>query len=388
MENNKSSSELLKVQAGVSSVLTTLKRMFLSSLKEYFQSILRGDADDKTSKTVNSDGSVTYKLKFAYPSEDGDVTTGSGQKFKEFEFYVNGLPTDDSKEYVDLSFKYPDLKNDFTGSKMKEVIDKYKSVPNTENGIIGKCLEFLMETYGTEDIDLQEPSAKIGSSRLLKFTATKVNSSKNKYKFKISNIYANYSYQDVRSDIDTILGDTQFSDTMLVDSPTPYGVRVSEAGYDLEKLNNFLDSQHVAEYVDIACNAILDQAYKFYCDCKFFEYVACGCDKDRIVGYAESYAWRIQDIINIISKKLVEYHIFLYNPCSQIRRSQNPTIYEEQGPGWAEFETTMCQDIQELLYVLTLYSSNFCPADESMIQEWIRDWSTELNYNLCRQSFH
>ena len=372
------------------SLLTAIKNYLLEAFKE------AGLEVDYTKGKKNKDGSITYKLKFKKylnPEEESD-----NPEFQEFEYYVNGKPTDDSKKAIDLSFMYPDFKSDPSGKKMKEEIDLYTNVPNKEGEILKKVHDFLYDYIAPyigagegEDSNVDftasiDPASALDNYKLLNFTVDKVAASAG-YKLKFSKIYANYSPEEVKCDIDAIAGDSEFLQSLVPNTPSQFGVLITDDDYNVEEFKEFEASdQALAEYIDIACNAILDQAYKLYCDSKFFSYAACGSDRERIMSLADSYGWRIQTIIDEMSRRLIEHGVYLYNPCAQIRRSQFPAVCENQCPHWGDFETVMREDIQDLLSVLNLYASNFPKDEEAQILEWIRSWTSELNYNLVRSS--
>lgn len=367
-------------------ILKALKKYLLQSLRE--AGLVLNDGKSRR----NSDGSITHKMTFMYQPTEEDPK-------KEFIFYVNGKPSGENNDLVDLSFKYPDLENDPSGTKMKEEIDRYTDVPNKSSEIMKRCQWVLDEAIGVDTIESfpenleasfnpDSNSLNIDDCRILNFTVKKVSATAG-YKLKFSNIYANYSPLSVKDDIDKISGDVEFIDSLNMNTPTQFGVLVTDDDYNLDVLNDVavseIDNEH-AEYIDIAFNSILDQAYKLLFDAKFFSYVACGTDRDKIISLADSYTWRIESLIDSISKLIVEHKVFLDNPFSQIRRSSVPTIYNNQYPKWDDFETVLCQDIQELVSVMTLFSSNFDKSEESQILEWIRSWTSEMNYNLYRSS--
>ena len=367
-------------------IFKALKKYLLQALKE--SGLTLNDGKSKR----NPDGSITHKMTFIYQPTKEDPK-------KEFTFYVNGKPSGDNNELVDLSFKYPDLESDPSGKKMKEEIDKYTDVPNKSEEIMKRCQWVLDKALGVDTIESFPENLEASSSidtnaididncKILNFTVKKVSATAG-YKLKFSNICANYSPLSVRADLDAISGDTEFVDSLTMNTPSQFGVVVTDDDFNVESLDDAVEAEIEAEkagYIDIACNSILDQAYKLLFDAKFFSYLACGSDKDKIVGLADNYTWRIESLIDTISKRMVEHKIFLDNPFSQIRRSSVPTIYNNQYPRWEDFETVMCQDIQELISVMTLFSSNFEKAEEAEVLEWIRSWTSELNYNLYRSS--
>ena len=371
-----------------SGILNIVKRYLFKAFKE------AGLTLDEGKSKQNDDGSITHKMTFIYqPTEEDEK--------KEFVFYVNGLPTDEDKKYVDLSFKYPDLKADPSGKTMKEEMDRYKNVPNTNEEILKRIQYTLDQAVGVdtlEDVPENLTSAEesstsvvdIDSCKLLNFTVNKVSAATRVgYKLQFSNICANYSPSDIKADINSIAGDADFVNDLKSGHPTSFGVLVTDDDYNIEEfdeqsLQNLQDSAIQLEYIDIAYNNILDQAYKLYCDSKFFCYTACGSDREKIMSFSDNFSWKLQNIIDTMSRRLVEHKLFLENPFGQIRRSTNPTIYNNQNPKWEDFETVMCQDIQELVLVMTLYSSNLPKDEEAEVLEWIRSWNSELNYNLQR----
>lgn len=368
------------------------KFSLINAIQKYLEKALReaGIVMNGKDSKKNSDGSITHKLTFMYKPEGADEDI-------EVEFYVNGKPTDSSKEYVDLSFMYPDFKADSSGQTIKKELNKYTNVPNKSSDIVRKCQQLIDEVFDVDIIedmpdDLAISSIVTSSDKVLKFTLTKQKSSVvgSDYKIKLNNIFANYSTPDVLADINAIASDNDFIDQLTYDIPTMYGVAILDDGYDVEPISELDDAQFVDEYRSIAYEAILNQAYKFYYDCKYLEYTACGRDMSKIQMYTETYVWRLQEIIDIISKLIVSNKFKLSHPIERIKNdSCIPETLESYSDlnYWYNFIECMKKDTQDFLDVLTLYASNVSPETESMIQEWIRTWAYELNYVLTRSEY-
>ena len=238
------------------SLLTAIKNYLLEAFKE------AGLEVDYTKGKKNKDGSITYKLKFKKylnPEEESD-----NPEFQEFEYYVNGKPTDDSKKAIDLSFMYPDFKSDPSGKKMKEEIDLYTNVPNKEGEILKKVHDFLYDYIAPyigagegEDSNVDftasiDPASALDNYKLLNFTVDKVAASAG-YKLKFSKIYANYSPEEVKCDIDAIAGDSEFLQSLVPNTPSQFGVLITDDDYNVEEFKEFEASdQALAEYIDIA----------------------------------------------------------------------------------------------------------------------------------------
>ena len=363
----------------------------VDAIRKYLEKALRDAGvkmNGKDSKK-NSDGSTTYKLTFMY-------TPDGAEESVEIEFYVNGKPTDKNKEYVDLSFMYPDFKTDKSGKTLKKDIDKYTNVPNKTKDILKKCQQLIDEVFGVDTIedvpDSLEASELITSSeKMMKFTMKKTKSSVtgSQYKIELRNIFANYSPVEALADINTIAGDDTFINQLEYDSPIMYGVAVLDDGYDVETLKGLDDNEFEQDYKAVAYDAILNQAYKFYFDCKHVYYTACGRDMSKIQSYVENYIWRLQEIIDTISKLVVADKLTLLHPIDRIRCSDciDYVAEENQLNFWDDFTKSMSYNIKDMVDVLTLYASNLSKEDESVVLSWIRTWKYDLTYILERSSY-
>ena len=364
------------------SILDSLQRYLMKAFKEAGVT-LRG-----TNSKKNSDGSVTHKLTFMYqPNQETDPV--------EVEFYVNGKPTDKSKEFVDLSFMYPDLKVDESGRKVKKEIDKYTDVPNKHKDILKKCQQMLNEVFQIDTIEdlpanLAATEDIMQSEKFLKFTLNKKKTDVigSDYKMELRNIFANYAPSEVYTDINQIASDDDFLGQLDFEGPESYGVVITDDGYDVTTLASFNDASFTDGYKQAAYNAILDQAYKFYYDCKYVEYLACGRDMSKIIDYTLNYTWRLQEVIDTISKSIVATNLDLIHPLERFCNiTTEATIKQESCFFWEGFCTYMTTNVQEFVNVLRLCSSNLPKEEELMIQSWIRSWLYELNYVLTRSNY-
>lgn len=115
------------------------KRGGASFLYNYLQDAIH----DPTINNFN-DGSVTHVLSFIYISEEGNE--------HELEFRINCRPIDKNKDFVNISFEYPDP-DDPLGGEKKVFEDKFVAVPNRNDVIVKKCQKFLSEVFDVDSIE-------------------------------------------------------------------------------------------------------------------------------------------------------------------------------------------------------------------------------------------
>ena len=228
------------------------------------------------------------------------------------------------------------------------------------------------------------------SEKFLKFTLNKKKTDVigSDYKMELRNIFANYAPSEVYTDINQIASDDDFLGQLDFEGPESYGVVITDDGYDVTPLASFNDASFTDGYKQAAYNAILDQAYKFYYDCKYVEYLACGRDMSKIIDYTLNYTWRLQEVIDTISKSIVATNLDLIHPLERFCNiTTEATIKQESCFFWEGFCAYMTTNVQEFVNVLRLCSSNLPKEEELMIQSWIRSWLYELNYVLTRSNY-
>lgn len=512
----------------------------MKNLTDYLSNAFQDD-EDTSSKTYhrNSDGSVTHRLSFLIETEDGSE--------KEIYFYINCNPIDEKKEFVNISFKYPDP-NNLKSKNFKDLlteVDRYKAVPNKQDVIVKKCLEFISKIYDVDAIEelpenLEASEVIEGSTYVtgaLNFLSTLksklvqwfsnlfedkdvkgeinvVKSSKGRHgelmfdaemiaykndkpylKFPSSikleptddkktqiNLYVRFpeknnldnlgdeiEYSDVVNNdkdvifqriwemfwkmdydpekfaekfgveeseeemkntettqtteeevassmetnklkvslqkvhsgtqvsvrlkgihaacdiaqsseiIDDITNDSEFVESMPFDDISNYSVDVVDDGYELETLETF-DANDAKQ---LTYNSILDVAYKFLFDCQFAGYTASGPEMSKIQNYVMNYTWKVQDLIDTVSKMVLEDSLYLIHPCLRI---QNLRCVHDVNDftTWRGFVECMKRNIDCLIGVLDLYRCNLSDDKQESVLNWIRTWSYESNYCLDR----
>lgn len=101
-----------------------------------------GLTDSSPKKPVNN--SLTKSLSFIHTDDEGNE--------KEVTLYINVQPIDINKEFVNLSFKYPNPE-DMASKDLLLAVDKYKAVANRQDSIVKKIQDFLDKTYGVDSIE-------------------------------------------------------------------------------------------------------------------------------------------------------------------------------------------------------------------------------------------
>ncbi len=357
-----------------SKALNKIKNMF----KKY--------ALDLMDSVMNDDGSVTHKLSFMYTQDNGEDI--------EVEFYVNGKPADEKKEYVDLSFKYPDP-DDPTSKNYLEEIDAFKKTKNTQDNIVEKCQKFIKDKYDVDTLELlpEDLTANhsIVSTKSMKLTLQKIQSTIG-YDIELQHIQASYLPSDVLADVNTLVADDSFVDEIPFEGPVTYDIVVTDN--DIAISDSIVEDfdQYALECKQNSYDNILSAAWLWYLDAKACMYTACGCQLDVIQRYASQYSWQANDIIDVVSKmglELGEGLEFLH-PISIVTKLAYRGALDRPGctqlTYWDEFIEKMKDDIQVLIDTLELYSCNLEKDKEIQLQNYIRMLNYELNYNLARST--
>lgn len=373
------------VQASKFSIIDLFKKYFNQTLEDIG---LRSSKREGRS-VKNQDGSVTHEMYFVFTSP----VTG---KSYEVPIYINGKPTDDTKQTLSLSYKYVKPEDLLNGTLPKNdsdwaIKENAATIYNTREDLSEAFSSFVEHTYAdafkgfktklSEDV---ESNQSITGSRKMKITLKKVKAGTG-YDIQLSNVQASYDAADVLSDLTKLVENDEFINELEYDNPVSYDVTVSEDAFDVAEGLDVETDEYYRSCRELSYRAILDAAYVLDLDNQYMNYIASGSRMGDIQNYSTNYSWRVQEIIDSVSQMVLEEKFLLEHPINRIKRIDSSTYHSECGfVEWGEFTLTMIRDIQALISCLTLYSCNLSPDKQNLIQSWIRNWSHEIDYVLVR----
>ena len=332
--------------------------------------------EDKGFDDVYDASSKTYQLSFLYTPEESDQ-----QEQLEVFFKVKVTPIDRSKQKVNLSFQYPNPDN-VEGKDLLVSKNAYTSIKNNTSDILDCCQEFVDKMYKVDTLE-EIPSDLTASSyldkRCIQASLRKIKN-KDSYSIRLQNISANYTPSEALSDINQLINSIEFVDSLPEDEVVELDIISDDKNFTIDEVDTVYDMWSL-DCKKRTYDAILDSAYKFYFDCQYCGFTACGPQMSNIQSYAQNYEWKINEIIDAISQMTIEDKIQLIHPITRIQGLEccgnTPAVT------WTNFIDMMKQDIQDLIDCMKLYMNNLEEDKQVSILNWIRTWNTELNYSLA-----
>lgn len=199
--------------------------------------------------------------------------------------------------------KNPDAWDVTITAKGKKTIS-LKNIP--KKNFQDELLKMLHQIY--PDAEFKD----VQSSKVLKVQLQKVTSSRS-IDIQCTGIYANYSYVDALSDLDTVLNDDTFIDMISED---PAAFEISDAGddYDVDNTESFDTSVNVLDIMNYAyiamtsvCNAIWNLSNSDACSdlCLYRDRLIS--DLDELSAYADSVSINMPACSEDYSSKVIDY---------------------------------------------------------------------------------
>lgn len=358
--------------------------------KEEFSKWFKVDEDafNFDDNSVDNDNSkYIHELSFI-------LVNPENQENEEISFKMAAIPEDATKETVSLSFEYPDPK-DIHSPNLLHANNKYRDVKNDKDEILKKCQDFVIVTYkqdyGVDSLysipDVLTANVSIASvkgCKQIRLTLEKALADKG-YDIRLSKVTASYDPTSVIEDLNSIAKDKEFVDSLEYDQPTMFSVTVNDDDFDIEQMSEYDQDEYFRNCRETSYNAILDAAYQFLLDNQYLSFIAGGSRMDTTQNYAMNYDWRIQEIIDITSKMVVEEGFILEHPVKRIKRINDSFIQQElKSASFNDFRIKILSDAQLLVDTLTLYSCNLSPDKQIQLQGWLRTWNHEIDYVLAR----
>lgn len=348
-----------------------------------------------------------HKMSFIYTDDEGNES--------EVEFRMAAIPDQDSKETVTISFEYPNPKT-MNPKDLLAANNKYKGIPNKQDKIIQKVQDFLKATYNIDSIE-QMPESVVASADIdesqdtesetpeleevtkepegvdpmknmtLSFQKVKAST---RYDLHLRNITANYDPSQALEDLNLLIQNDEFAESIPVDDIVVYDVTVSDDALDTEvaEMNESAEAEYIRSCQINGFNAILDAAYALHFDATYMGYLAAGANMSEIKSMAGTYNWRTQELIDNVSILMVESNFELRHPIMRMKDIDPTNLHA----GCAcnsldQFTTQAIKDVQALINAIELYVCNYSEDIQNQMQQWLRSWKHEEDYNLYRVTY-
>ena len=388
-ENYSESKQMVDVDTTEYQNMDNSKEQIGKACWKLFDSLDYTKDDSFLSQFITED--LEDKLDFSTKNSDKYVTfihvTESGEE-QEIVVYVDITPTEDGK--VNIGFRYPD-KNNLSNKKLLSVKDKYTNVENSQEAILQKCRNFINSEYGVDAISDWSPEQLTASEDITTNSNKKIIMCVEKipvdtgYDIYLKNIKASYDATEVLQDLDNILTE-EFTDSIEESIPSTYDMVVTDDSYCCNLLNDSFVDDNSVDYIESSCNAILNAAWTFYCNCLQIKYTACGRDLNTIRNTVDSFSWMLQSQIDRITSMMVEFDLEVINTLVRLQTLNTDRCYIYQDTDFESFYSTVHEDLTSYLSTLELYCCNLPPIYYEEVQNWIRSWNNEIKYTLERMS--
>lgn len=249
------------------------------------------------------------------------------------------------------------------------LIDYFNKVVN-EYGIAQDAEPLTDEDEIMDQIDNAFGEGDIGSSRHIDVTLQRITGTT---EFKLTAIKANYNYSDVLNDIDEIINQEEFIDT-LPEEPTSYSIDVDDEGFDISECDECIECNPCESLCEVFKAGI--RAYR---NLYIIHWLSYGNDMMKLHLLAEEMYEELIKEIDTLGELLVEKQGTVPQldfPCDYLP-IQN-----------YDFQSGIMQ-IQSLIYMyIDCIDYAYCNQDsdvQSILDEWLRYWKKQTNYFVKRQ---
>jgi DNA-binding ferritin-like protein len=233
---------------------------------------------------------------------------------------------------------------------------------------LGKT-ETVDEKYKTEE-GIQEVAQIADSTKQINVTLQKITGTTSFY---MTAIKANYNPTEVLTDLDEVVGQDEFIDT-LSEEPTTYEIKVDDEGFDIEPCEECMEASPCESLCEVFKAGI--RAYR---NLYIIHWLAKGNDMMKLHTMAEEMYGELIQEIDVVGELLVEKQGTVPQldfPCDYVPVQDY------------DFQTGLDQ-IQSLIQTyIDCIDYAYCNQDsdvQSTLDEWLRYWKKQLNYFVERQ---
>lgn len=341
---------------------------------------------------------LKYTMQGVLEDNDGDIQV-------KFPCEITIYP-DEDKKFINLEAKLPDPSSSFelkphelqriSNSKsaaekqfwkifdatyeqendMKSLLEKYSVNPDSFSEELEESVD---ETAGEQS---SNPNAN--SSHRMQITLKKVQADTG-FDIHLQYVNASYDATEALADVNALVDDDDFLEIVPLEEEVSYSVVSDDESLDIDKMSDYDLDEYYRICKTVGYAAILDAAYQLFLDNQFMGYSAAGPMMNEIQNYVCNYGWRVQEIIDSVSKMMLAEQLGLEHPARRIRRFDDSVLQPDFIPVfWKDYCIKMMGDIQHLVDALRLYSCNFSEDIQQTMQNWIRSWCHEIDYVLFR----
>lgn len=248
---------------------------------------------------------------------------------------------------------------------------KYTMVKDTDlaDAIIKAVKKLFNEDMSQHDVD---------SSNRMTVTLKKVCASTGDT-INLTSVTANYNATQVLDDLDAVVSDDSFVET-LTEEPSSFEIVDTGDAFNVTPITDTvcIDNENVAH----SCIELLRAAFALYQNAQFIHWNAKGINFELLHNYTNDLYYTINWQIDTMAEWCVEYCGYAMHPAKFISCDN---ILENIDGFTAEVGLQYLRGaIDEYIAALELYYCNFDKDIQAVLDGWIRDWKSKAHYKLQR----
>lgn len=256
-------------------------------------------------------------------------------------------------------------------AKTKQFQKKDLKVENVPK-YVADCLK---EGWKIDINDTTKEDNEVNSAKKMKMTLKRVVGSKEDEIHLIS-ITGNYDVAEMQNNIDTLLSDEAFVETVTEEPKT---FEILDNGDDLDVQN--CDDSCEIDYnmcAIAAANEIINESYNILFDMQYIHWNAKGSDFQNIHSATDSMMWVIRDSIGTMAELISEYGGTARHPreimdCFEVNATDIPVA----GKDCLEYIRTRLDSYAKCL---SFWSVNFTKDVQNIVLKWCRSAESNANY--------
>ena len=237
---------------------------------------------------------------------------------------------------------------------------------------VANCLK---EGWNVDINDTSKEDNTLNSTKKMKMTLKRVVGSKED-EIHLVGITGNYDVDEMQSNIDTLLSDEGFVETITEEPKT---FEILDNGDDLDVQN--CDDSCKIDYntcAIAAANEIINESYTLLFDMQYIHWNAKGSDFQDIHSATDSMMWAIRDSIDTMSELISEYGGTARHPreimdCFEVITADIPVA----GKDCLEY---IRERLDHYAKCLSFWSVNFTKDVQNIVLQWCRSAEGNANY--------
>lgn len=326
------------ITAGIIDRLLNTLKSLSDFIKRELDDLSRAGLDTSEPKKTDKGG-----VKFHIKSKSGN------------EADIEYVPLNDEGTEVDILIVNKSENLNETISKVKA--DKAKSV----------LVDYLKELWGDE---LDEDNDSANSAKRLEVELTRITSSES-CTVNMSKIYATYAPNNALADLDTVLGDDAFIDSLPEGEIQSFVITQDDTNFDVNPISDV----DTCRFDVLVC-----QGYMLQVTLQSLHWNVKGEGSPHLHNLFGEYAHKASWMVDIFAEISVEYCGHVKHPAYEV---QFPAVLDTTSIDAQSAIQIAMDAINSYVEALECYSVNYSADVQGEIERFIREWKHESNYTLA-----